>query len=327
MSLIDKQMYLKNLEERLGAFVPANSVARILQEASEALVDYEMTGTPNGEDDNSKNLLQYFLEAKRIEGRADTTVARYKYLLERLQADTGVPLSKITIYHVRSYFMSERERGISQATIEGYRSVYNEFYKWVNQEGFLKENPMRSMSAIKQQKVKRKHFSPTEIRQLEESAKTLRDLTIVHFLHATGCRISEVVQLNRDEIDFQDMSMIVFGKGAKERTVYINEVTAMYLKRYMKERKDDNPALFIGLRGERLTQHGVQEMLRTLGIRAGVENVHPHRFRRTLATELLQKGMPVQEVASILGHEKLETTMRYCNVDQKTVQNAYRRLA
>lgn len=327
MGLIDKQQFLLDLSARLGDFVPANDVHRILAEADEALQGYEMTTLPPGGDDDSKDLLKYFLDAKRVEGRSEKTVARYEYILNRLLKDTGIPFRRMTVYHIRNYYTAERERGISSRTIEGYRQTYSSFFGWLQREGLLDGNPMNNLTAVKTPKVVRKPFSSVELAKLNEAAETNRDRTLLSFLRSTGCRISEVCSVNRDDVNFQSLSLKVHGKGDKERIVFIDDVTAMHLKRYLDERTDSSPALFTGKGTDRLQPGGVQRILKKLGQASGVENVHPHRFRRTLATSLIDSGMPIQEVATILGHDKIDTTMTYVYIDVKNVANAYRRFA
>ena len=329
MGFLDKQMLLRDLEAKLGAFIPANDVHKILIAADEALADYEVTSAPNGggDFDDSLDLLKYFIEAKRIEGRAEKTVERYEYLLRRFMEDMKIPFSRVTVYHIRNYFTQERERGISTSTLEGYRSCYNSFFGWLHREGLIRSNPMANLTAIKQPKVVRHPYSAEELAKLTEAATCLRDRAMIAFLASTGCRISEVCAINREDLDSKAQTLIVLGKGNKQRRVWCDEVAAMRLRMYLESRTDDNPALFLGKGGKRLKPGGVRCMLKNVGKRAGVDNVHPHRFRRTRATSLIDKGMPIQEVATILGHDKLDTTMRYVFINEANVAADYRKYA
>lgn len=330
MSIADKQIFLRELKERLGDFIPGNQIDRILEETSDVLVDFEMISTPTGGDDDSEDLLKYFLDAKRVEGRAESTLERYSYLLQRLRKDTGVPFSRMTVYHIRGYFTSERSRGISASTIEGYRSAYAEFFKWLAREGLIKSDPMVSVSPIKQPTVERLPFSPVELERIEAAAMDPddhRDIAIINFLTSTGCRVSEMCGADRADVDFQKQQLTVLGKGAKERTVWFDDVAAFYLEKYLKERTDDDPALFLGRAGIRMQPGGVRAMLKRIEEKSGVENVHPHRFRRTRATTLIDKGMVIQDVATILGHRKLDTTMTYVYIDKRNVANNFRKYA
>ena len=201
------------------------------------------------------------------------------------------------------------------------------FFGWLWREGLIEKNPCGNIATIKCKKVIRKPYTPEEVERLKESCLTLRDKTIICVLLSTGCRISEVCNLNRDDIDFQRLECKVLGKGNKERTVYIDSVTAMMLKRYILTRDDITQALFTGKGTQRLTPHGVRKMLTGVGERAEVENVHPHRFRRTLATNLINRGMPIQEVAAVLGHDKIDTTLKYIYIEDENVKSAYRKFA
>ena len=221
--------------------------------------------------------------------------------------------------------MAERRRGIADSSLEGTRSIMRSFFSWLQREGLIRIDPTGNLGAVKAPKVVRLPYSDVEIERLKAACATVRDRAIVCFLLSTGCRISEVVGLDRGAINWQDMCCKVYGKGAKERMVYLDTVTAMYLKQYLAERSDDCQALFASRRGDRLTVSGIQAMLRNLGEATGIPNVHPHRFRRTLATRLIDRGMPIQEVAHVLGHEKLDTTMAYVYIDNANVRAAYQK--
>ena len=276
-----------------------------------------------GDDD----LLRAFLDAKRLEGRSEKTIYGYRRIIERMLESVKVPTYEISIYNLRSYLMQERNRGISDVTLEGNRNVFSSFFGWLYKEKLIQDNPCANLGPIKHIKKIRVPFSEVEIEMLKEACKTARDKALISFLLATGCRISEVCNLNRDDIDYQNLECTVLGKGNKERTVFLDDITAMLLKRYLAERTDDMPALFIGKGTERLAPGGVRFRLNEIADRAGVQNVHPHRFRRTLATNLIDRGMSIQEVASILGHENINTTMTYVYINKENVKNAYRKYA
>lgn len=328
MGLIDKQMFMRDLEKRLGSFLPASDIQRIMIETDEALVDYDVSSDPSeNSDSDSEDLLRYFIDAKRVEGKSEKTIARYEYILRKLLKETKVPFSKMTVFHIRRYCENERTRGIAASTREGYRNIFSSFFGWLCREGLISQNPMNNITAIKSPKVERRPFSPVDIAKLEEAAENARDRALIAFLLSTGCRVSEVCGVNRDQINWQELSLTVRGKGDKDRTVYIDEVTAMLLQRYLEERQDDDPALFCGHKTGRLAANGIRAMLKRLEKISGVENVHPHRFRRTLATSLIDKGMPIQMVATILGHEQIDTTMKYVFIEDRNVANDYRKYA
>lgn len=326
MGLVDRKMLLRDLEAKLGDYIPANSIQQILETTDTVLIDYEITC--NHADSyaiESADLLKYFLDAEQVDGLKASTLEHYENVLNRMLKDIQVPFSRMTVYHIRTYSRSESERGISLSTLASNRYVYSSFFGWLTEEGLIKENPVRNLPPVKTPKYLKLPYSDVELIKIKEAATKLRDRAIIEFLHATGCRIGETCALNRDDIDFAGMKVVVFGKGSKERTVFLNDVAVLFLQRYFDSRTDTNPALFIGRGKKRLKPEHVRLALKKIEAACGVPNVHPHRFRRTLATELIKKGMPIQEVQKILGHEKIETTMRYVYIDERTVANSYRK--
>lgn len=278
--------------------------------------------------DNTDKLLKRFIATKRIEGLSEKTIQRYVYINQKLFDFIRKPIEEITAYDIRFYLAHKRQNdNISNRTLDGMRRCYSSFFTWFVHEGFLSENPCLSIKAIKSSQTIKKPFSAEEIERLRRVCDNKRDIALIDFLYSTGCRVSEVVSLNINDIDFQNFECTVLGKGNKERTVYITEVAMLSLKEYLVSRKDTNTALFLGKGNQRLGKNGIEALLRKLGNSAKIENVHPHRYRRTLATNLLDKGMSIQDVAIILGHSDLKTTQIYCYVNQSNVRNSYFRLA
>lgn len=329
MGILDKKLFLADLQTRLDDFIPANTARQIIEQAADVLTGYGITVNPTaaGGADESESMIKLFLDAKAVEGRSPQTIKQYGYVLKYLRQGVNVPLSKVTVHHLRSYLMREKERGVSMRTLEGYRYVIQSFYGWLWREELISKNPTVNLQPIRHEKVIRKPFSTVEIEKMKEAAKTTRDKAIICFLLATGCRISEMCALNTLDIDFPARAVTVLGKGSKQRRVYLDDVAILYLHRYFREREDTSEALFVGKGSERLTPGGVRYMLKEIEKQTGIENVHPHRFRRTLATSLISHGMAVQEVAAVLGHDKLDTTMQYVYIDQRAVENAYRKYA
>lgn len=322
-----KMGFLGGLEKRIGGIVTAEAMPRILSAAADLLDGYEMRhldGAAAGERDD---LLEYYLGALRVQGRSPKTVERYEGILRHMLRGVGTGCRMITVHHLRSFLAAEKARGLQDSTLESERQIYSAFFGWLHREGLIERNPVANLGPIKVAKKKRLEYSDVDLQRIHEQCRTARDRAIVAFLETTGCRVSEMTGLDRDAVDLEHRECIVRGKGDKERRVYFDTVTAMLLRRYLDGRKDGEPALFVGLRGERLRPNGVRYMLGQLAKRAGVENVHPHRFRRTLATRLARHGMPVQEVAAVLGHEKIDTTMRYVVQSGEDIRNDYRRFA
>ena len=327
MSIQAKERLVDEVAQDIGEFLTVKQTSAVSNVLSGKLTKYEITEQYEGE--ISRDLLNVFLDAKRIEGRSEKTINRYSYEIERMLMDVGKPIESITVYDIRRYFMEMKKRGMQDSSIEGVRSVMSSFFGWLWKETLIPANPCANIGTIKTQKKIRKPYSAVELEKLKNGCKTLRDKALICFMLSTGARINEVVTLNRDDVDYNNQECKVLGKGNKERTVYLDDVTAMVLAEYQEKRKDSSPALFGCLRSssDRITAHGVRKMLTDLGKATHVENVHPHRFRRTLATNLISHGMPIQEVAAILGHDKVDTTMQYVYLDQSAVEHAYRKYA
>ena len=328
MSIEAKQMLKKELRDLLEDRLTAKQMATIMEEADAVLAHYTVDRdreTAAGMEFDE--MLEAFLSAKRVEGRSEKTLQHYQYILGRLRDSSTTPIRDMSVHTLRSFLAEEQARGISDKTLEGVRNVFSSFFGWLQKERLIAQNLCANLGPIKCAKKVRHPFADTDIECLKERCKTQRDRAILCFLLSTGCRISEVCALNRNSVDFQALECTVLGKGNKERTVFLDDVSAMQLQRYLSERTDLSAALFTGRRSDRMTPNGVRTMLKKLAAEAMVENVHPHRFRRTLATNLIDRGMTIQEVASILGHEKLDTTLKYVYIDKENIRNAYRKYA
>ena len=323
----DAKMSLLNLaEQRLSTEVTADMMGRVLTVISDVLEGFDVRENviqfQQGED-----LLNCYLDAMRVQGRSEKTVKQYRYVLEKMLNKINIPTRRITVYHLRNYLSTEQARGIKDSTLESNRQVMSAYFGWLFRESLIDKNPVANLGTIKVGKVKKATFTDVDIAKLKDACDLQRDKAIIAFLSATGCRISEVTGLDRNRIDFDRCRCVVHGKGNKERTAFFDGVTALELKRYLQERTDDNPALFIGRWGERLRPGGVRIMLNRIADIAGVEHVHPHKFRRTLATEMSRRGLAIQQIAAVLGHEKIDTSMRYIMQDENDIDTAYRRYA
>lgn len=328
MAMIDKQILIKEIERSLYDKLTAKDVNTVAMALMDQLVDYDLTRKEgSGKTGDSEELLNMFIDAKRVAGCSEKTLKRYRYGINRMLKEVNVPIREVTVYHLRRYLMAEKDRGISDNTLAGNRDVFNSLFGWLHREGLLQTNPCANLAPIKTKKERKKPFTDVEIEKLKEACSTLRDKAIIAFLLATGCRISETCDLNMEDIDLVNMECTVLGKGNKERTVYLNPVAALHLEAYLASRGKKTGPLFIGKGAVRLQPGGVRAMLNRAAAKAGVENVHPHRFRRTLATNLIKRGMSIQEVARILGHEKIDTTMRYVYLDDRDVKNNLRKYA
>ena len=325
MSLEAKAKLLNEIERNLGAAMTAAAMPGVMAILSDTLACYDVEAVDAGT--GADDLLDAYLSAMSVSGRSKKTIERYEYIIRRMMKALRTPTRAITVYHLRRYLADEKARGISDRTLESLRQVFSAFFNWLQREGLITVNPTANLSAIKFAKKEKDIYSDVDIERMKFGCKTLRDRAIISFLRATGCRISEMIQLNRNDVDFINLECTVLGKGNKERVVYLDQVTAMVLKNYLEERTDDSPALFAGKGTDRMKPGGIRKMLNQLGAKANVEHVHPHKFRRTTATTLIRHGMPIQEVAAILGHDKLDTTMQYVVLDKTDIKAAYRKYA
>lgn len=279
-------------------------------------------------DGTAEGLLRKYLATKRIEGKSERTIKRYADLLSTFISGMDRRLHELTAFDIRLYLsMYKEKRKVKNRTLDNMRKVLSSFFSWLHDEEFIPRNPCRAVKSIKYDKVLRLPFSGEELERLKSACTNARDIALIHFLHATGCRVSEVVSVDISDVDFQNRELIVYGKGGKERTVYLTQVASMYLERYLKERGDESKALFVGKGSSRIQKNGIEAAVKRIGERAGVDNVHPHRFRRTLATELIARGAALQDVQMILGHEDIRTTQVYVYVDKRNVKNTYDKYA
>ena len=273
-------------------------------------------------DDSSLGLVRKFIATKKLEGKSERTLRRYQPELEKLVLFLNKKLYEVSPYDLRLYLSLYKDRRkVSNRTLENMRKTISTFFGWLHDEGVISQNPARAVKQIKYDKIVRKPFSAVERERLKNACVFLRDLALSEFLYASGLRVSEVASLDISSIDFVTREATVIGKGGKERRFYLSEICTEYLRRYLGSRTDNNPALFVGLKAPH--REGIEYIVKDLGRRAGVSNVHPHRFRRTLATDLVRKGVPIQDVAQILGHSDLRTTQVYVALDQSTVKYHY----
>ena len=272
--------------------------------------------------------LEMFIAAKKIEGCSDRTVAYYKVTVEHLLKCIDTPIRKITTDEIRSYLAKYQEKsGCSKTTVDNIRRNISSFFSWLEEEDYILKSPMKRIHKIKTVQPVKEIISDELIERLRDACLCKRDLAMVDLLYSTGIRVGELVRLNVDDISFEERECVVFGKGDKERKVYFDAKAKLHLQDYLKERNDDNPALFVTLDAphQRLKISGVEIRIRRLGRSVNAEKIHPHKFQRTMATRAIDKGMPIEQVQKILGHSQIDTTMQYAMVNQSNVKNAHRK--
>lgn len=279
----------------------------------------------------NKRLFESFLDSKKLEGRSDNTLNYYKLMLSKLLMSIEKPLQNYTTNDIREWLLLYKETGVSNVTVNNVRRIFSSFFSWLEAEEYILRDPMRRIHRVKEEYQVKKAYSEWEIERLRVHLKdSVRDRAIFELLLSTGMRLSELGGLNQGDVDFSEREIIVFGKGAKQRIVYFDERTALFLQQYLESRTDDNPALFVQekrVNGEwlRLGTGGIGTLIRQWGRDCKIDNVHAHRFRRTMATRALRAGMPIEQIQVILGHSSIETTRIYAKVNQDDVKYAHRK--
>ena len=276
----------------------------------------------------NEHLLNSFISAKKIEGCSDKTLAYYRNTIERLLVTLSLAICHITTTDIRTYLSNyQEEHRSSKVTIDNMRRIFSSFFAWLEDEDYIAKSPVRRIHKVKTDSLVKEVLSDEQLEQLRDSCSNKRDLALIDILSSTGIRVGELVKLNRDDIDFHERQCVVFGKGNKERIVYFNARTKLHLQQYLDERTDTNPALFVSLHAPytRLTISGVEVRIRKLGQSLSMPKVHPHKFRRTLATMAIDKGMPIEQVQRLLGHVRIDTTLHYAIVNQNNVKLAHKK--
>ena len=306
-----------------------NEQLRKLRTAMEfCLHGLEITQTDQQQEQEQTDATAAFIAAKRIEGCSEKTLTYYRKTIETMTAAVGKPVQRITTDDIRQYLTAyQMQRKSSKVTIDNIRRILATFYSWLEDEDYIVKSPVRRIHKVKTAKVIKETYTDEALEQMRDNCDSLRDLTIIDLLASSGMRVGELVALNRDDINFNERECVVFGKGNKERLVYFDARTKIHLQNYLDSRTDENPALFVTLRApyNRLQIGGVEMRLRQLGRRLSIPKVHPHKFRRTLATSAIDKGMPIEQVQQLLGHQKIDTTMHYAMVKQQNVKLAHRK--
>ena len=277
---------------------------------------------------DNNQLLYAFISAKKIEGCSDKTLTYYRNTIEKLINKLGLAIIHISTADIRSYLSDYQETNVSsKVTIDNMRRIFSSFFSWLEDEDYIAKSPVRRIHKVKTDSLVKEVLTDEQLEQLRDNCQNKRDLALIDVLASTGIRVGELVKLNRDDIDFHERQCIVFGKGNKERMVYFNARTKLHLQQYLEERKDYNPALFVSLKApySRLTISGVEVRIRKLGKQLSMAKVHPHKFRRTLATTAIDKGMPIEQVQRLLGHVRIDTTLHYAIVNQNNVKLAHKK--
>lgn len=294
-----------------------------------ALFNCEITAQTEKKDiDDNPKLIDAFVAAKRIEGCSEKTLKYYRITIETMVASIDKGIRHIQTEDLRSYLTDYQSKNqSSRVTIDNIRRILSSFFSWLEDEDYILKSPVRRIHKVKTATNIKETYTDEDLEKMRDNCTELRDLAMIDMLASTGMRVGEMVLLNRNDIDFNERECIVFGKGSKERVVYFDARTKIHLQNYLRSRKDDNPALFVSLKSpyERLKIGGVEVRLREFGKQLGLQRVYPHKFRRTLATTAIDKGMPIEQLQQLLGHRKIDTTLQYAMVKQSNVKIAHRK--
>ena len=288
-------------------------------------VEEEQDGEPS---EPVPDMVDRFLASKRVEGCSEKTLTYYKATIEASINQIGKEIRHITTEDLRLYLTEyQRKRQSSKVTIDNIRRILSSFFSWLEDEDYILKSPVRRIHRVKTSSVIKETYSDEALETMRDNCTELRDLAMIDLLASTGMRVGEMVLLNREDIDFNERECIVFGKGDKERLVYFDARTKIHLQNYLASRQDAEPALFVSLKAPhtRLQIGGVESRLREMGKRLDIPKVHPHKFRRTLATVAIDKGMPIEQLQRLLGHQRIDTTLKYAMVKQSNVKLAHRK--
>lgn len=269
------------------------------------------------------NYTELFIASKKVEGCSERTLNYYESTIDNMLEEVNKNVKTIDTNDLREYLTKyQKKNNCSKVTIDNVRRILSSFFSWLEDEDYIIKSPIRRIHKIKTSKIVRETYTDETIEKLRDSCEEIRDLAIIDFLASTGVRVGELVKLNIKDINFEERSCIVFGKGSREREVYFDARTKLHLEKYLSLRKDDNPALFVSLLSpyDRLEISGVEIRLKKLGRELDLQRVHPHKFRRTMATKAIDKGMPIEQVQRLLGHAKIDTTLQYAMVNQNNVK-------
>lgn len=323
---VDKEYLIHDLNNYLRDKITASDLDQVYAALHTILPTYEVRKCVTTDDVTAANndYVRRFLDAKLAGGRSRNTTNRYWYILNRFFNSENISTAEVTASHIRDYFAKESERGISDGTLNGVRDVFNSYFGWLFNEGIIPRNPCANVDTMKVEQKVREKFTDVDIQKILLACNNPRDYAIVQFLLNTGCRVSEMCGLCMKDLYLEGKECRVRGKGKKNRKVYFNDVTAWALEKYLtKNPARSNEPVFRSKTGGAMTTNAVRQMLKRIEAKTDVVNVHPHRFRRTFATNAVNQQMPLQEVKAVLGHVRLDTTMKYVEQNDERTKRAY----
>lgn len=324
-----KQEIITKVIQQMLPCLDNAQLMRLRQTMEQTLSYYEITqATEKDERDDSAELVVAFIAAKRVEGCSEKTLKYYQATIDAMAQALQKDVRHVLTEDLRTYLMEYQSKNqSSRVTIDNIRRILSSFYSWLEDEDYIIKSPVRRIHKVKTASNIKETYTDEELEKMRDNCVEIRDLAIIDMLASTGMRIGEMVLLNRDDINFAERECIVFGKGDKERMVYFDARAKLHLQEYLDSRIDSNPALFVSLKApyERIKIGGIEHRLREMGKKLNIHKVHPHKFRRTLATLAIDKGMPIEQLQRLLGHRRIDTTLQYAMVKQSNVKMAHKK--
>lgn len=324
-----KEEIVTEVMQQMLPYLDNVQLKQLKQVMEQTLFHYEVNKTETKpKEDDSKDLISMFIAAKRIEGCSEKTLKYYQKTIDAMVSSLCKNVRHVLTEDLRTYLTEYQSKNNSgRVTIDNIRRILSSFFSWLEDEDYIVKSPVRRIHKVKTASNIKETYSDEDLEKMRDNCEEARDLAMIDMLASTGMRVGEMVLLNRDDIDFSERECVVFGKGDKERIVYFDARTKIHLQEYLDSRKDENPALFVTLRApyNRIQIGGVERRLREMGKKLNISKVHPHKFRRTLATMAIDKGMPIEQLQKLLGHQRIDTTLQYAMVKQSNVKLAHKK--
>lgn len=323
-----KEKVIKEIEQKMASILNNEQKEKLKEVLLYTFYNIEVTSIKDELVEDTTDYTKMFIAAKRIEGCSERTLNYYETTIKTMVDKLSKKVNSIETEDLRNYLSEyQAKNNCSKVTIDNVRRILSSFFAWLEDEDYIMKSPVRRIHKVKATQTVKETYTDEELEKMRDACVEIRDLAMVDFLASTGVRVGELVNLDRVDIDMQERSCVVLGKGGKEREVYFDARTKIHLQNYLNSRIDNNPALFVSLLRpyDRLKISGVEIRLRELGKRINIKKIHPHKFRRTMATRAIDKGMPIEQVQVLLGHRKIDTTLQYAMVNQNNVRNSHKK--
>ena len=323
-----KEKVIKEIEQKMASILNNEQKGKLKEVLLYTFYNIEVISIKDELVEDTTDYAKMFIAAKRIEGCSERTLNYYETTIKTMIDKLSKKVNSIETEDLRNYLSEyQAKNNCSKVTIDNVRRILSSFFAWLEDEDYIMKSPVRRIHKVKATQTVKETYTDEELEEMRDACIEIRDLAMVDFLASTGVRVGELVNLDRVDIDMQERSCVVLGKGGKEREVYFDARTKIHLQNYLNSRTDNNPALFVSLLRpyDRLKISGVEIRLRELGKKINIKKIHPHKFRRTMATKAIDKGMPIEQVQVLLGHRKIDTTLQYAMVNQNNVRNSHKR--